>query len=433
MTEMTRKQRHWRRWLIALAVLVLAVAAVPVARYVRHRLTRPPSEFHAHVAFVPQAVPAHVVARNAVPWPLYGYSKDHTRDYPAPPTLRPPFHKIWAHGDGALLEFPPTIDNGKLFQLSDDGVLHAISTVNGHPVWKIRLGKLSASTPAVGGSTVYATLLEGPLNDGQGRIVKVSQSHGKVLWAHMLSSRSESSPLLDRGRLYFGSENGTVYALSAHSGHVIWTYHASDPVKASPTYSDGKLYFGDYGGHMQAVDERTGHLIWRVGGHGILGGGNFYSTPAVAFGRVFAGNTDGRLAHRPACLGQADRRLRLLLPRRRLTARCRSDRLHRLLRRQLLRPERLLRRRALALRRRRADLRLAHHPRPVRLLRRPRQQAHLWPPHQQWPQGIQLPRRHLRPDGERWHPRLSDRQHRHLRAHSGGDPGRAAAGRCPRA
>ena len=38
---------------------------------------------------------------------------------------------------------------------------------------------------------------------------------GRTLWSQALPSRAESSPLLDHGRLYFGTENGTVFALNA--------------------------------------------------------------------------------------------------------------------------------------------------------------------------------------------------------------------------
>ena len=57
------------------------------------------------------------------------------------------------------------------------------------------------------------------------------------------------------------------------------------------------LYVGDYGGYMNAVNARTGKLKWQSGslGPGFGGGGTFYSTPAVAFGRVYAGNNDGRV------------------------------------------------------------------------------------------------------------------------------------------
>ncbi len=47
---------------------------------------------------------------------------------------------------------------------------------------------------------------------------------------------------------------------------------------------------------MNAVDAKTGQLIWSTGSLGTgISGGEFYSTPAVAFGRVYAGNNDDRV------------------------------------------------------------------------------------------------------------------------------------------
>src|SRR5438093_896914 len=93
-------------------------------------------------------------------------------------------------------------------------------------------------------------------------------TRGLDRFAWRLSSRAESSPLLDHGKLFFGSEGGTVYAMGANDGHVIWTYHADGAVKASPSLSGGLLYFGDYSGHVQAVSERTGRLQWKSGSGG---------------------------------------------------------------------------------------------------------------------------------------------------------------------
>ncbi len=81
-----------------------------------------------------------------------------------------------------------------------------------------------------------------------GRVVALNTINGHVRWGRDLPSRAESSPLLDKGKLFFGSQNGTVYALNARNGNVLWTYHASGAVKASPSLSGGVLYFGDYSG-----------------------------------------------------------------------------------------------------------------------------------------------------------------------------------------
>jgi hypothetical protein len=51
---------------------------------------------------------------------------------------------------------------------------------------------------------------------------------------------------------------------------------------------------------MNAVRAVDGKLLSQAGSLGTgVSGGEFYSTPAVAFGRVYAGNNDGRVQLRP--------------------------------------------------------------------------------------------------------------------------------------
>ena len=78
-------------------------------------------------------------------------------------------------------------------------------------------------------------------------------------------------------------------------------------MKASPTLANGILYFGDYSGQLQAISEQTGRRIWRSDSEGaLLGSGTFYSTAAVVYGRVFLGNTDGRVYAYDASTGRLD-------------------------------------------------------------------------------------------------------------------------------
>ena len=216
-------------------------------------------------------------------WPRYGYTKDHRRAFmPArPPTG--PFRQVWRKRAPALTEFPPAIYRGRILQLADNGRLAAWNKDTGKRLWKRKLGSLSASTPAVDDDRVFVTLLESSRHSGTGRIVALRLRDGKILWSRKLASRSESSPLVDNGRVYFGSEGGTLYALDAGSGKQEWTYSAGGAVKGSPTLSDGLLYFGAYGGSVHAVRARDGARIWskRAAG-GLLRGGNFYATAAVA-------------------------------------------------------------------------------------------------------------------------------------------------------
>jgi outer membrane protein assembly factor BamB len=293
------------RWVAFAALLVLACLTLGAWVYARERTG---SIYHPHARFVPQAnpvLPQRSPARFT--WPLYGYTPEHTRYYPAPASLRPPFRRVWAVGGNSLREFPPVLSEDRIFQLTDNGVLTAVDKWDGRVLWSRPLGALSASTPAVGGDTVYATVLARAPGSEEGRVVALNVATGAVRWSRNLPSRSESSPLLAGGRLYFGSEDGTVYALVAATGRTVWTYHAAGAVKASPTLLDGVLYFGDYSGHVQAISERTGRQLWLAGSEGALfGSGTFYSTAAVAYGRVFLGNTDGRIYSYDARTGALD-------------------------------------------------------------------------------------------------------------------------------
>jgi outer membrane protein assembly factor BamB len=296
-----------KRVRIALGALVVLLAAAAVGGYLYER-DRTGNIYHPRARFVPQPAPKLPTrGPDRFAWPLYGYTKNHTRFFPAAARVRPPFIQLWAHSVGSLLEFPPVMYGDHIFQLADDGVLTATDKRNGHPVWSRRLGELSASSPAVNASTVYVTVLSSGHGEAPGRVWALNSASGKTRWSRALPAPSESSPLLDGDKLFFGSQSGIVYALNARNGKVLWTYRAEGAVKASPTLSGGTLYFGDYSGHIQAVSEQTGRRLWISGSEGaLLGSGTFYSTPAVVYGRVFLGNTDGRIYAYDAQSGRLD-------------------------------------------------------------------------------------------------------------------------------
>jgi outer membrane protein assembly factor BamB len=284
---------------------LLGALALSGYLYERHRTG---SIYHPHARFVPQpspTLPPRGPERSS--WPFYGYSRAHTRFFPAPARVFPPFRRLWVHNGGSLLEFPPSLSGDHIFQLADNGVLSAINLHTGHTFWQRRIGSLSASTPAAVGHVVYATVLARVNGARKGEVLALAYATGKTLWRRALPSPSESSPLVDHGRVFFGSQSGTVYALNAHNGSVIWTYHAAGAVKASPTLSGGVLYFGDYSGYIQALSARTGRRLWSSGSGGaLLGSGTFYSTAAVMYGRAFLGNTDGRVYAYDASSGHLD-------------------------------------------------------------------------------------------------------------------------------
>jgi outer membrane protein assembly factor BamB len=278
-------REHRRLVVAAAAVLVLGIAGIAIAY---EELKRPADVHNENAVFVPQK-PKKIV-KKTVSWPLYGYDRARTRYLPAK-GVKPPFRELWRYTEHPLLEFPPTLAGGRLFLVNNSGFAVALDADTGKQLWKRRIGTLNASSPAYYRHRLYI------VNLVPGHIVKLNAKTGKTIWKRPLPGRAESSPLVIGRSVYFGDEDGELYSLSTRNGNVRWTTQLGGPVKSAPAYYGGVLYVGDYGGDMNAVVARTGKLKWQSGslGQGFGTSGEFYSTPAVAFGRVYAGNNDDRV------------------------------------------------------------------------------------------------------------------------------------------
>ncbi len=79
---------------------------------------------------------------------------------------------------------------------------------------------------------------------------------------------ARAQPTIAGGRLFVGSQNGTVYALDAKRGCTIWEYKAAAGVRTAIVLgprlgSSGTVaYFGDTRASAYAIDASTGALIW---------------------------------------------------------------------------------------------------------------------------------------------------------------------------
>jgi outer membrane protein assembly factor BamB len=279
---------HSRRGL-AVGLIAAAVIAVVGAGVLAYELLKRPADVHnPHATFVPQKPPKP--RAKTVNWPMFGLNPARTRYLPAK-GVKPPFRKLWRYTERPLLEFPPIFVGGKLYAVNNNGTAFALDAKTGKVLWERSLGRLNASSPAYSRHRLYI------VNLVPGHIVKLDAKTGKVVWKRSLPGRAESSPVVIDRTVYFGCEDGNLYALSTISGNVRWVTSLGGPVKSAPAYYHGTLYVGDYGGYMNAVDAKSGKLKWQSGslGQGFGTSGQFYSTPAVAFGRVYAGNNDDRV------------------------------------------------------------------------------------------------------------------------------------------
>jgi outer membrane protein assembly factor BamB len=228
--------------------------------------------------------------KRGVDWPRYGYDLERTKFLNAQ-KVRPPFRKVWKYDQEELIEFAPIVVGVRMYMIDNDGVFVALNNDTGKVIWKKRLGKLNASSPAFWKGMLLAVNLE------PGQALGIRSRDGKVLWRRDLPGRAESSPLVVRDTMYFGTEPGDFFALDARTGKVKWQTKLDGEVKAAPAFTDGSLYVGDYAGQFYSLRAKDGAIRWKTSdlGAGLGRTGRFYSTPAVAFGRVYVGNVDGRV------------------------------------------------------------------------------------------------------------------------------------------
>lgn len=147
----------------------------------------------------------------------------------------------------------------------------------------------------------------------------VSQTEGprqfhRVKWRFPTGDRVVSSPVLHGGTIFFGGDDGNVYAVNAGTGAQIWKFATRGPAPSTPAVAGGVVYAGSYDGQFYALDEVTGKLRWKfaTGGerrfeakgiHGFRPKNQtmadpfdvYLSSPVVAQGAVYFGSGDGNV------------------------------------------------------------------------------------------------------------------------------------------
>ena len=68
----------------------------------------------------------------------------------------------------------------------------------------------------------------------------------------------------DATRVYFGSSaDDQVRAIDLASGMPVWSFSTEGPVRLAPTIDKGRAYFGSDDGGVYCLDAVTGKEIWR--------------------------------------------------------------------------------------------------------------------------------------------------------------------------
>jgi len=199
-------------------------------------------------------------------------------------------------------------DSGRLYVSTGFAELIALDAKSGQEAWRISTGSPLRGAPTITGSRVFVITVDNEL-------LAVSTEDGHRLWSYEGIPESavlagSASPAVSNEVVVAPFSSGEIVALRIENGHMVWTDSLSatrrfDPmstladVRGRPVIDRGRVYAISHSGRMTAMDLRTGSRIWEQD----IGGVN---APWVAGDYVYVLSTSAELI----CLTREDGRIR---------------------------------------------------------------------------------------------------------------------------
>ncbi len=176
---------------------------------------------------------------------------------------------IWEARASAPMRAAPTVADGRVFAVTLDNQLLALSAEDGRELWTHSglteaTGIIGGASPAVSGSIVIA-----PYSSGELFAIRVE--NGRVLWSESLSRIERFSavstlsdiagrPVIDRDLVIATSHAGRSIAIELRRGGPAWELNAGGP--ADPWVAGDTLFLIGGDARVLAVTRSEGRVRW---------------------------------------------------------------------------------------------------------------------------------------------------------------------------
>jgi outer membrane protein assembly factor BamB len=213
---------------------------------------------------------------------------------------------LWTKRVGKPIRSSPTASGGKIYFVSTDNILHAVSSSDGQELWTARglpqpATLLSNVSPAVSSGVVVAPF---PAGD----VAAYATSSGQAAWTESLTRSTETTaagilgdparPVIDRGVVFAVSHGGRMIATSEASGARLWTRNLAST--QMPWVAGDAVYVVDVGGKLMALGRTDGEVRWVSD----LPQSTRWSGPVLAGGKLWVVSGQGLLIGADARTGQ---------------------------------------------------------------------------------------------------------------------------------
>lgn len=153
----------------------------------------------------------------------------------------------------------------------------------GSEQWSFNTGGTITSSPTIVDSFVY-------FGSDDGDVYALNASSAFERWAFSTGGSVQSSPNVVSGLVFIGSQDNNLYAINADSGEEEWAFVTGEAINSSPTVVNSTVFVGSDDGRLYAVNASSGQEMWAY-----ETGGAVKSSPVVVNGTVFFGSDDGTL------------------------------------------------------------------------------------------------------------------------------------------
>ena len=157
-------------------------------------------------------------------------------------------------------------------------------------IWRRRLKDAAAGTIIVNDHLIAAS--------STGLLRAYDAHDGEVVWSVQVEGRLVAGPTSDGVRIYQPVANGILLAVSADDGSELFRVDLAEPLAASAAVARF-VYVTSVHGELFAVSPDDGRIVWQVSL-----GGDVWTAPAVAEGRLFVGLSNGALVALDAQTGE---------------------------------------------------------------------------------------------------------------------------------
>ena len=237
----------------------------------------------------------------AEPWPTYGYDAQRTHLAPLAWRIRPPYYGIWKFAARAGIEFPPSVAYGKYLHPAAEGASTSSTLVaaSASGCGASRTAWLRRRRSAAASSTRRSwTRQPCAASTSRARVGSSSPGTRTTAACSGASTRGRSSRRRCSSGTRSTSARGTTSSMRStcgkkrQSGALDVRDRRPGHRRAGVRERDG-LRRHERGQRLR-LNARTGRMRWHATSFSRFGRREyFYATPAVAYGRVFLGNTDG--------------------------------------------------------------------------------------------------------------------------------------------